>query len=331
MHKLLLVRFSSIGDIVLTTPVIRCLREQLPDAELHFLTRESFRDVIINNPHLHRVWLTDGSMTDVNADLAKQNFTAIIDLHHNLRTLRLKSYLKVPAYSFNKLNMQKWLMVNFKKNILPPVHIVHRYLATVRHLKVMNDGKGLEYYLKLTDEEIVHQLPPDFKEGYVGVVTGAKHRTKIFPNEKLIRVLQQLNKPIVLLGGPEDRVRSEKITAAVNGNIFNACGLFSLNQSAALVKHAKVIVTNDTGLMHIAAAFQKPIVSFWGNTIPEFGMWPYMPQNPQLNVMHEIKNLYCRPCSKIGYPECPKGHFRCMNDLNENAITKSILNFFQYE
>jgi heptosyltransferase-2 len=325
MHKLLLVRFSSIGDIVLTTPVIRCLHEQLPGVEIHFLTRNSYRDVLQHNPRIKKLWLTDGSLKDVLPQLKQEGFTEVIDLHRNMRSLRVKLELNVPNHSFNKLNIQKWLLVNTKWNLLPPVHIVHRYLGTVRHLHVVNDSRGLEYYISEQDEKAIETLPSGFTNGYAGVIIGAKHGTKIFPAEKLIRLLKSYNKPAVLLGGPEDRERGDAIAAAVGSSVFNACGGFKLNESAALVKHAKVILSNDTGLMHIAAAFLKPVVSVWGNTVPEFGMWPYEPGMTQQTVMHEVKGLSCRPCSKIGFDTCPKGHFKCMNDLEESQLLNSLL------
>jgi ADP-heptose:LPS heptosyltransferase len=124
------------------------------------------------------------------------------------------------------------------------------------------------------------------------------------------------------LGGPDNKDEAEYIKNQVKGIIYNTCGHYNINQSASLVKKANVILTPDTGLMHIASAFKKKIVSVWGNTVPEFGMYPYLP-NPDSEIM-EIKNLKCRPCSKIGFTECPKKHFKCIKDLDENAIVRKI-------
>jgi ADP-heptose:LPS heptosyltransferase len=324
MHKLLLVRFSSIGDIVLTTPVIRCLKEQLPGVEVHFLTRTPFADVLKHHPLIDKVWLTDGSLKDVLPALKAEKFTEVIDLHRNARSLRLKLELNIPHHSFDKVNIKKWLMVNLKWNLLPPVHIVHRYLGAVRHLHVVNDGKGLDYFISAEDESAVKRLPEAFQRGYAGIVIGAAHATKMFPVDKIIAVLKQYNQPAVLLGGVNDKERGDEIAKAVGEKVYNACGNFKLNESAALVKHAKVIMTNDTGLMHIAAAFRKPVVSLWGNTIPEFGMWAYEPEHREQVILHEVKNLSCRPCSKIGFDQCPKGHFRCMRDLDDLQIVASL-------
>jgi ADP-heptose:LPS heptosyltransferase len=147
-------------------------------------------------------------------------------------------------------------------------------------------------------------------KGYVGLVIGGQHATKMMPTSKLIEVCEDLKEPVLLLGGPEDAERGDKIVQAVGANVFNACGKFRLDESASLVEQAKWIITHDTGLMHIAAAFKKQIVSVWGNTVPELGMYPYL-ADPESKIV-EIKGLSCRPCSKIGYSKCPKSHFKCM-------------------
>ena len=136
--------------------------------------------------------------------------------------------------------------------------------------------------------------------------------TKRLPVKKIISICKKISQPIVLLGGKQDISREYRIANAVGDKVFNACGKYSLNESAAFVKHAAKIITHcDTGLMHIAAAFKKEIISVWGNTIPEFGMSPYL-SDPNSKIV-QVKNLSCRPCSKLGFEKCPKGHFKCMN------------------
>ena len=153
---------------------------------------------------------------------------------------------------------------------------------------------------------------------------GAKFNTKAYPEEKIIEVCRKIENPVVLLGGPEDAEMGERIKKEVGEKVYNSCGKFNLNQSASLVKQADKIITNDTGLMHVAAAFKKEIISLWGNTIPEFGMYPYMPGNENQSRIFEVKNLSCRPCSKIGFQKCPKGHFRCMKDIGIGELVRLI-------
>ena len=325
MAKFLILRFSSIGDIVLTSPVVRCLKQQVKDAEIHFLTKKNFASVIEHNPFIDKKIYLEEEWSALIPVLKNEKYDCVIDLHNNLRTLKLKSQLGLKSFSFNKLNIEKWLLVNLKMNRLPDVHIVDRYMETVKSLGVVNDGKGLDYFISQEDGSAIHKLPEEVQKDYIAFVIGAKHNTKKLPIEKIISLCKKIKRPVVLLGGKEDFEAGEKIVSAVQPQaIFNACGKFSLNESAALIKQASKVITHDTGLMHIAAAFKKEIISVWGNTVPEFGMSPYYGNFEFRNSRFEIKNLPCRPCSKIGFEKCPKGHFRCMVEQDENKIAGAV-------
>jgi heptosyltransferase-2 len=155
-------------------------------------------------------------------------------------------------------------------------------------------------------------LPATHQQGYVAFAIGGQHATKKLPFERMTELCQRIGQPMVLLGGAEDTDTAQRLIAALpKAPLYNACGRYNLNQSASLVRQATQVYTHDTGLMHIAAAFKKPIVSIWGNTVPAFGMYPYATDYVAL----EVKDLACRPCSKIGHDRCPKGHFKCMNEL----------------
>ncbi len=324
--KFLVLRFSSIGDIVLTSPVVRNLKQQVEGAEIHYLTKPAFKSILENNPYIDQVHTLGDSFSETVDKLKYEHFDYIIDLHRNLRTTRLKNRLKIISFSFNKLNWKKWLLVNFKKNRMPKVHIVDRYIETLKVFDVKNDEKGLDYFIPKKDEVNIASVSEELKNGYVGVVVGAFHNTKKLTKEKLIIICSRIDKPILLIGGPENKEEAEEIKNAVKNRIYNACGNFNINQSASLVKQANVILTPDTGLMHIASAFKKKIVSVWGNTVPEFGMYPYFP-DPKSELV-EIKDLNCRPCSKIGFKECPKKHFNCINKLDEYYIVDIINKLF---
>ena len=307
--KILVIRLSSIGDIVLTSPVVRVLKKQL-NAELHFLTKKSFAKWLCHNPYIDRVHHYEDGIQP----LQTEGYDFVVDLHHNLRTLKIKRALKLPSTSVNKLNIRKFLLTTFKINIMPPIHMVDRNIATVEHLGVKNDMQGLDFFIPETES-----LPQAFqiKDLFVAVVIGGQHSTKILPTFKLIDLCKQLNRPFVLIGGPEDKDRGEEIIKATSLGL-NACGKLSLTQSALLVKDADFVVSHDTGMMHISAALKKKIYSVWGNTAPAFGMVPYLP-DPE-SIMVENKNLGCRPCSKIGYAKCPRGHFKCMKDIDLSSI-----------
>lgn len=332
MPKFLILRFSSIGDIVLTTPVIRCLKQQVKEAEVHFCTRDIFSEIIEHNPYIDKKIFFESDLSSLIHLLKKERYDYIIDLHHNLRTMMIKQRLRAKAFSFNKLNFEKWLMVNFKINRLPRMHLVDRYLETLKSFGVINDGMGLDYFLSGKEDVVLQQLPATHQNGYIGFVIGAKHFTKQLPAEKIISICKKINHPLILLGGREDYEKGEAIALAVQSqisnlksNIYNSCGKFSINESAALVKHAAKIITHDTGFMHIAAAFKKEIISVWGNTIPEFGMTPYYGTKDEgRGTIHEVKNLSCRPCTKIGFDQCPKKHFKCMREINEEKMVTAV-------
>jgi len=318
LKKILIIRFSSIGDIVLTTPVIRCIKEQRPEIEIHYLTKKSFKGILENNPHITKVHAIEKEVSEVIVELKQEKFYFVLDLHNNLRSMQTKRLLGKFSSSFKKLNFKKWLLVNFKIDNMPTVHIVDRYLEAAKSLGIKNDHKGLDYFIPEKDEVNIVSLPLTHQNGYIGFVIGAKHFTKKLPIEKIISICKKLAKPIVLLGGKEDFENAQAIENALGNNIYNACGKYNLNQSASLVKQAEKIISHDTGLMHIAAAFKKEIISVWGSTVPAFGFTPYLADAK--SKMMEVKNLSCRPCSKIGYDACPKGHFKCMMEIDEREI-----------
>lgn len=320
--KLLLIRFSSIGDIVFTTPVIRCLKKQLPGVEIHFLTKSSFHPVLQANPYIDKLHLFEIDLDSTIEKLKEEKFDYVIDLHHNLRTLKVKRALGIRSYSFDKLNIEKWLYTNFKWNRMPALHIVDRYLQTVSAFGVVNDGMGLDYFIPEEEKVKEEDIPAAHLAGYIGLVIGAALNTKKYPLNRLREFCTLINHPVILLGGPEDSGPGDELATIDPVKIYNACGKFSLNESADLVRRSKLIITNDTGLMHIAAAFRKPVISLWGNTVPEFGMYPYYGNQQVQNSVMEIRGLSCRPCSKIGYDKCPKKHFKCMNLIKASSVAE---------
>jgi ADP-heptose:LPS heptosyltransferase len=326
--KILILRFSSIGDIILTTPVVRCIKKQIPDAEIHYCTKKNFVSILENNPYIDKIIPLENSLKELKQKLKAEKYDYILDLHNNLRTLRIKlSFLfSSKISSFNKINIKKLQAVKFKKlSSLPDIHIVDRYFSATKKLGVINDNLGLDYFLPTIFS--CKNLPDEFAKNYAAFVIGAQFQTKQLPVSKAIEICQKSPKQkFVVIGGKEDFQRGKEIAEACS-NVLNVCGEYSLDGSAFLVKNARLVISNDTGLMHIAAAFNKKIISIWGNTIPEFGMYPYMPQHPENYSIQEVKDLWCRPCSKIGFKTCPKGHFNCMMEQNVAEIVAEIKSF----
>lgn len=322
--KLLVVRFSSIGDVVLTTPVVRCLKQQVKDAEIHFITKKSFQPVLDQNPYIDRIITIEKSVDEVVDKLKAEKYDHVIDLHNNIRTLRLKRALKVKSSAFPKKNFSKLLLTTFKINRMPKVHVVDRYFEAVQHLGVVNDRKPGDFFLADSDLVSLESVALTSK-GFIGVAMGAQYATKQLPVSLMANILKGIEKPVVLLGGAMDSERAAELIQQLPGQrVLDLCGKLTLRQSAFMTKHCAKLLTGDTGLMHIASCFETPIISVWGNTVPDFGMYTYAPQNQSLYTIHEVEGLSCRPCSKIGYKACPKKHFKCMHLQDADAIRNDL-------
>jgi ADP-heptose:LPS heptosyltransferase len=320
--KILFVRFSSIGDVVLTTPVLRATKEKYPAAEIHFLTKEQFGPIITPNPNVSKVYTIKKSIDERLPELKEEQYDWVIDLHNNVRTKGLKLKLRRPSKTFRKLNKEKWLLVNAKIDRMPDIHVVDRYFEAVAHLGVRPDGKPCDFFIEPSNEVdlLDWSLTP---KKFVAIAIGAQHATKCLPVEKLVALIDDIEDPIVLVGGPTDEKQAQSIAEKLTKEITNTVGKLNLQQSASLVKQAKHLITHDTGMMHIASSFEIPMSTVWGNTVPEFGMYPYQP-NKKTYSIHQVEGLKCRPCSKIGSETCPKKHFDCMMKQDISYLQESI-------
>jgi ADP-heptose:LPS heptosyltransferase len=323
--KVLVLRFSSIGDIVLISPVLRCLKQQL-GAEVHVLTKKAFAAVLEANPHTDRLWTFEKEVTECLPALKQEQYDLVLDLHHNLRSLRVKLALRRPTRTFDKLNFKKWLLVRFGINRLPDKHIVERYIAPLQDFGVKYDGRGLDYFIPEKDVLVVEQAFPGLSAGqYFALAVGAAHATKQIPVQQMADLCLALGQPVVLLGGKNDREKGQKIAELAGPMVRNACGQLSLHGSASVIGQSRAVCAPDTGLMHIAAALKKPLVSVWGNTVPAFGMYPLLPEGMAPGLIAEVPGLKCRPCSKLGHDVCPQKHFSCMQQQDMTKIAGFLL------
>lgn len=314
--KILVIRFSSMGDIIYTTPVVRCLKKQLPNAEVHFITKPAFKYIYDNNRYVDKLLLLKPKLSDTIAEIKAEGYDHIIDLHNNLRTAIIKLRTGIKSSTYNKQTVRKWLSLKFRFKLVAPIHLVDRYLKTVEFLGVTNDGQPIDYYIK-NQYELTDLLPATHQQNYIAFIIGATHFTKRMPNAKIINICRELKYPVVLLGGADVKANGDEIAAALGRKVYNACAINSLDESVFLVSKASSIIGFDTGLTHIAEAFNRPIVSVWGGTVPDLlGVQPYMVKD----VLVAGIDLYCRPCSKFGLEKCPLGHFKCMNDMPEEPI-----------
>lgn len=315
--KILVIRFSSMGDVIYTTPVVRCLKEQIPGCEVHFLTKDQFKYIYQQNPYLTKLHLLKPKLKDTIEEIKAEKFDLIIDLHNNLRTSIIKFATQIPSSTYKKDRIRKWLALKFKwTSLFSKDHLVDRYLETVKFLGVKNDNKPIDYYVQ-NQYQINEFLPASHQAQFIAFVIGATHFTKRMPNSQIIEICKGTNLPVVLLGGNDVKDNAEEITRACGAKVYSACGKTNLDQSVYIISQAHKIIGFDTGLTHIAEAFDKPIASIWGGTTPELlGVYPYQIKDSLIVGV----DLSCRPCSKFGLEKCPLGHFNCMKNIPAEIV-----------
>lgn len=326
--KILIIRFSSIGDIVLANPVIRCLKKQLPEARIHFLTKSKFKAVTEANPYIDQFHYLDKDDKAIIREIVAEQFDYIIDLHKNLRTLRL--YLATSTQtqwlSYKKLSLQKFLLTRLGINTMPGIHITQRSINALAPLGIKDDGLGLDYFIPNNARIDEKDLPLSHQMGFIAIVIGASYATKKLPVPKLQELCSRLPHPIILIGGKDDQTEGHEIASIDPVKIYNACGKFSLNESADIVRRAKMVISHDTGFQYIACAFQKPVLAIWGGTSPRLDVEPYYgTAQPQQHTNFIVPGLPCQPCSNYGTKTCPKKHFKCMKDQDVAAIAEAAM------
>jgi ADP-heptose:LPS heptosyltransferase len=328
LTKLLIIRFSSIGDIVLITPLLRAIKAQMKsEVEIHVLTKRSFAGVLEANPHVDRIHTIQENVNEVMPQLKAEHFDRIIDLHSNLRSAQVKRALGAPSTSLNKYNIQKWLWVNLGINKMPNRHIVERYFETLKPLNITNDNRGLEYYIPEGKGLSSDATPSLMKSPFIAFAIGAAHEGKKMSPDHLIEVCKAIRQPLVLVGGAEDRNLGETIAQACGDKVYNSCGQWSLHQSADAVRRSALVIAGDTGMMHIASAFKKKIISLWGCTKPGLGMYPYLP-DPASIILEPLESASFKPlshpCSKLGN-RCKHGmNNRCIDHITVTQVVEAI-------
>lgn len=344
IKKVLIIRFSSIGDIILTSPLLRILRKRLPNSQIDFLVRKEYSELVKFNPNVSNVIEFDTAkglkgLYEAAKSIKENSYDILLDLHNNLRSNYIKLFSKAKYLSINKRILKRFLLVKFKINLYSNyISVADRYLETIDFLKVDNDNMGLDlYYPETVLEELNEKLNYYNVRDYnyiIGVAPTAKHYTKIWEKENYIQLLTTIankyNPFIFLFGSNSEEDYIESIAKSIKRNVNKDCvanmaGKLSLIETAALIDKCRVVISNDTGLMHMAAARKRKIVAIFGSTVKEFGFFPYGTES----IIVENNNLKCRPCSHIGRDKCPKNHFKCMKDISVERVLeayKNILN-----
>ena len=322
--KTLIIRFSSAGDIILTSLFVRVLRNRFPDGTIDFLTKKSFAPLVKSSPYVDRVisGKDDAGLSDaltLRGQLKQEEYDLVFDLHNSLRSRIVRFGLGKKRFSFQKPTFRKWLLVHFKINRLHPIiPIPERYLDIGSSISLKNDGKGLDIafeQIKLPNEQSI-------AKPLIVLAPGARHYTKRWPATRYAAVgkglLHDYGGTIVLLGSTEEIETCEKVAneIAMPEAVVNLGGKTTLAQAGTLIKDSSLVIANDSALGHVAAACGAPLISIFGSTVEEFGFAPY---SPNARVIQNM-GLRCRPCTSIGRSECPREHFECMKDVSIEAV-----------
>ena len=343
-NKTLVIRFSSIGDVVLSSPLIRVLHKRFPSSQIDFVVRKEYADLVRYNPNLNFIFEFDvqGGFQELRrlaSIIRREKYDLIIDIHNSLRSRYIRSFSGAKkVVAINKRIFARTILVRLKKNYYRDiVSVVDRYIEPVKTYGIENDAQGLEIFIP---DETMHKVSGKVSslklhmcEKIIGFCPSAKHATKRWPEERFIeagiRLVRELKAKIILFGGKNDTILCATIAEGINKKSEGECAVeysdqFSLLETAAAMQFCDVIVTNDSGLMHIAAAMKKKLVAIFGSTVREFGFFPVGTEN----IVLERKGLYCRPCSHIGRASCPEGHFRCMSEIQVSEVVDSIKDIF---
>lgn len=319
VNNLLIIRLSSLGDILLTTPLIRSIKNKYPSITIDFIVREEFKDAVESNIYLDNVYVyyREKPNTDLVESLREKNYDMVVDLQNNFRSNRLRKNLSGMQVKFKKPDVSKFLLVHTKLNFLKDAKQIPERYAECLGENIL-DGSGLDFFIP---DGINSSLEDDGK--YIGFCPGAQHFTKKWPEEYFVELGNELNRlgyKVVLIGGDSDRLMCRKLQLRIENSIdlSNENELYKL---AADMKKCKAIVCNDSGLMHLASAIQIPLIALFGSSVMEFGFTPYMAES----IVLENDSLSCRPCSHVGKAECPEDHFYCMNKIKPEIVLENIM------
>lgn len=334
IQNILVIRLSSIGDVLLTSPLLRLLRQRFPHASIDFVIKSRYIDVIRTSPYLDNIYQLDTSqgfsaLKEMREQLRVHRYDLVVDIHNNFRSHYLRKIPGADIVVIKKYKWQRFLLVwcgwNFY-NIIVPVY--QRYIHTVAHCGIEDDGQGLEFVLDAKVQSVLHSklhtMGFQFDKKTLAIAPGAGFFTKRWPLEYFLAVAENLrNNPhlqFILLGDKSDALLTHQLANALGASAFDLAGRLDFMESAVALSYADVMLTNDTGLMHLATALDKATVSIFGSTVQELGFFPV-----GKNVLViEQAGLSCRPCTHMGRTSCPKRHFKCMREIQPQRVLNAV-------
>jgi lipopolysaccharide heptosyltransferase II len=339
--KILIIRLSSIGDILLSTPFVRQIKLKVSDSEIDYVVKRQYADLLRFNPNINSLIEFDDrdsahTLKKIRKEIRAKGYNYIFDLHNNWRSNYLRfGYPTGLRNRIKKDKVRQFLLVHFKKNIYEHIiPIPQRYLQVGENLGIADDQQGLDMFWDAGSESVLKtqlkhkHFEPD-TESYICIAPGAGFYTKRWPVEYFkqltVSLLHSQRYKLVILGGEGDRYLHTVFPASER--VINLAAELNLLQSAIVLSRAKALIVNDTGLMHMAAAVKIPVLAIFGNTVEEFGFFPYRAKS----VVIQNEKLNCRPCSHIGRNKCPKGHFKCMLELTPQIVLEQLYTLIEQE
>lgn len=327
--RILVVRFSSLGDLILITPLLRSIRQRHPRAHVTLVTRAEYASLFVQNPRVDELVTWDGRepLTGLIAKLRTTRWTHRLDLHGSLRSRWIRFRLGGVWGGYPKHRRARMTLIKRKRDVYRDRrHVVERYFDAARGLEVVPDDKPAEIFfhndaLRAADQ-FLREAGVGLDRTLVAVVPGASHATKRWPEEywhQLVTTLVATGRDVVVLGGRQEEAIGRRLADTGGARTVSAAGLFDLQGTAALLKRSRGVAVGDTGLMHLATAVGTPAVVLLGPTVAQFGFTPYRARATILE-----RQLDCRPCSAHGGEQCPLGHHRCLVDILPDEVADAF-------
>lgn len=298
ISRILVIRLSSLGDIILSFPLLSKLKRKYPDSEITFLSKDEYAELLDLNPLIDTVM----KLNSVNS---KNDFDIVIDLQNNFRSRRFLKNFSGKIFRYKKDNLEKFLLVNFKVDLFKEV--VPVYEKYIRSLDGMISDFSFESSMLDYRKERV------FENEYTIIAPCSRHFTKTYPKEKFIEFIKANSNKTFVLVGSESQIDISicNFISSECDNVLNYCGKANFGELCNLIFNSERVITNDSSILHLSEAIGKPVTALFGSTVKQFGFFPQL----ENSVVIENKDLKCRPCSHIGRSSCPKKHFRCMGEL----------------
>lgn len=325
--RIAIIRLSSMGDILLSSPIVLALHKSYPKATIDFYTKDTMQSIIEEHPGISKVYLWNCKAKDGLNDMINQienrQYDRIVDLQNNWRSRRLTRMLSGKLHRVNKEGFRRRILVHFGWNILRKRHVIRRYYSCISDFC----PSPLQERIELPDTQstpLTHLLSPRTSTGnFIVWAIGAKHFTKRLPNSIIAKTIQSIPHSVILIGDSTDCENAQRILAHLpkGHNVIDLTGKTSFLESVELIKRARLTLANDSLMMHVAAGSGKPLISFWGSTTPELG---FRPLSNHATLISAPKKLSCQPCHTAGRSSCPKKHFNCMMTIKPEIIVQAI-------